>query len=123
MQLIMQIILGILTFICIAGGLNLLIKGTTSFLPGNTPPQPVLDNLFRFMSGIYFGLGFMMAWVAFHIDSAGNLLYFIGFVVMCSGLGRLYSRIKMGSSNNYLFFIMLFEIALGLIIILLQFYR
>lgn len=123
MQLTIQIILGLLTFICIAGGLNLLIKGTTSFLPANTLPQPVLDNLFRFMSGIYFGLGFMIAWIAFHIDTVGELLYFIGFVVMCSGLGRLYSRMKMGSSNNYLFYIMLFEIALGVIIMLLQFYR
>ncbi len=123
MQLTIQIILGLLTFICIAGGLNLLIKGTASFLPGNTPPQPVLDNLFRFMSGIYFGLGFMIAWIAFHMDTVGELLYFIGFVVMCSGLGRLYSRMKMGSSNNYLFYIMLFEIALGVIIMLLQFYR
>lgn len=123
MQLAIQIILGILTFICIAGGLNLLIKGTGSYLPANTPPLPVLDNLFRFMSGIYFGLGFMIAWIAFHIDTVGNLLYFIGFVVMCSGLARLYSRMKMGPSNNYLFFIMLFEITLGLIIILLQFYR
>lgn len=123
MQLIMQILLGILTFICIAGGLNLLIKGTTSFLPANTPPQPVLDNLFRFMSGIYFGLGIMMAWVTSHINEVGHLIYFIGIVVICSGLGRLYSRMKMGSAGNYLFIVMLIEFALGVLIMLLQFYR
>ena len=61
MELILQISLGIVSLICIAGGLNLLKKGTGSFLPVPTPPQPTLENLFRFLSGIYFGLGFLMA--------------------------------------------------------------
>ena len=123
MELTIQIILGLLTVSCLAGGMNLLIKGTASFLPANTPPQPVMDNLFRFLSGIYFGLGFMMAWAIFHVNAVGDLLYFIGIVVLFSGLGRLYSRMKMGSAGKYLFFIMLFEIALGILIMALQYSR
>ncbi|MBS1730652.1 MAG: DUF4345 domain-containing protein [Bacteroidetes bacterium] len=123
MQLSIQILVGLLTFICIAGGMNLLLKGVASFLPKGAKSPPVLDNLFRFLSGIYFGLGFMMAWVCFHLETVGNLVYFIGFVVLCSGLGRLYSRMKLGSAGNYLFFIMIFEIVLGILIMVLQFLK
>jgi hypothetical protein len=51
-----------------------------SFLPETTPPQPVLDNLFRSLSGIYFGLGFLMAWVVFNFHASNGLIYFIGFM-------------------------------------------
>lgn len=123
MELALQILLGIVTLICLLGGTNLLIKGTGSFLPGTIQSQPILDNLFRFLSGIYFGLGFLMAWVVFNFHATNNLIYFIGIVVICSGLGRLYSRIKVGSAGKYFDFIMFFEIILGVSIILLQYFR
>ena len=122
-ELTLRIVLGLLTLICLAGGLNLLIKGTGSFLPSTVPPQRVLDNLFRFLSGIYFGLGFLMAWIIFHFSDFTELIYFIGIVVICSGLGRLYSRIKIGSAGKYFEFIMVFEIALGAVIVVLQYFR
>jgi hypothetical protein len=103
--------------------MNLLIKGAGSFLPETTPTPPVLDDLFRFLSGIYFSLGFLTAWVVFNLHEIQQLIYFIGIVVVFSGLGRLYSRIKVGSAGKYFDFIMAFEIVLGLVIILLQYYR
>ncbi|MCL9806592.1 DUF4345 domain-containing protein [Flavobacterium amniphilum] len=123
MQLVLQILLGLVSLICFLGGLNLLIKGSTSFLPENSPPLPVLDNLFRFLAGIYFGLTFLMAWVTLHFEEVGDLIYYIGVVVIFSGLGRFYSRIKVGSAGSYFNFIMLFEIILGLAMILLQYFR
>jgi hypothetical protein len=99
------------------------MKGAGSFLPETTPTPPVLDNLFRFLSGIYFGLGFLMMWVVFNLHEINDLIYFIGIVVIFSGLGRLYSRIKVGSGGKYLNFIMFFEIILGTIIILLEYFR
>jgi len=45
MELALQILLGAVTLICFAGGLNLLIKGAGSFLPATVSPQPVLDNI------------------------------------------------------------------------------
>src|SRR6188508_796988 len=118
MGLTLQIILGIVTLICLLGGVNLLIKGTKSFLPDNIPSQRILDNLFRFLSGIYFGLGFMMAWVVLNFNKVDDLIYFIGIVVVFSGLGRLYSSIKVGSAGRYFDFIMIFEILLGIAILL-----
>lgn len=123
MEIILQILLGIVALICLSGGLNLLIKGTASFLPEDTPAQPVLDDLFRFLSGIYFGLGFLMAWIVFNFHSVNDLNYFIGIVVIFSGLGRFYSRIKVGPAGKYFDNIMVVEIILGFSIIILQYLR
>ena len=123
MELTLKILLGIVTLICLLGGMNLLLKGANYFLPKNIPPQRVLDDLFRFLSGIYFALGFLMAWVLFHIQHENGLIYFIGIVVIFSGLGRLYSRVKVGSAGKYFDYMMALEIALGTAIILLQYFR
>lgn len=123
METALQILLALVSLICVLGGMNLLLKGAGSFLPGNIAVPPVLDNLFRFLSGIYFALGFLMAFVVFNFHQINNLIYFIGVVVIFSGLGRLYSRIKVGSGGKYLNFIMVFEIVLGIAIILLEYFR
>jgi hypothetical protein len=115
--------LGLVAAICFLGGANILLKGAKSFLPEGTPPQIVLDNIIRFLSGIYFGMGFLLVWVVVHVSGINDLIYFLGIVVVFSGLGRLYSRIKVGNGNTYLTFIMYFELALGLAIILLQYFR
>jgi len=123
MELTLQILLAMVALICLLGGANLLIKGANSFLPETIQRQRVVDNLFRFLSGIYFGLGFLMTWVVFHFPELKDLIYFIGIVVIFSGLGRLYSRIKVGSAGKYFDYIMVFEIILGVSIILLQYTR
>jgi hypothetical protein len=123
MELTLKILLGIVTLICLLGGMNLLLKGANYFLPKDVPPQRILDDLFRFLSGIYFALGFLMAWVLFHIQHENGLIYFIGIVVIFSGLGRLYSREKVGSAGKYFDYMMALEIALGTAIILLQYFR
>jgi hypothetical protein len=99
---------------------HLLTKGAGFFLPEKNPPAR-LDNLFRFLSGIYFGLGFLMTWIVF--NKLTDLTYFIGIVVIFSGLGRLYSRTKVGSAGKYFDNIMVFEIILGISIMLLQYFR
>ena len=121
MELLLKIILSAVTTICFLGGINLMTKGTKAFLPDTLPLQPRLDNLFRFLSGIYLGLGFLMLWVTIHSDQVGNLLYFIGITVLFSGLGRFYSRIKVGSPGSYYDSMMILEILLGLSIIIIRF--
>ncbi len=123
MELALQILLGILSLICLLGGANLLIKGAGYFLPESTPPQGILDNLFRFLSGIYLGLAFLLAWVVLNVHATNDLIYFIGIVVIFSGLGRLYSRVKIGPAGKYFDYIMLFEIILGISLMLLQYCR
>lgn len=123
MELTLRILLGIVTLICLSGGMNLILKGSKTFLPENTKPLPILDNLFRFLSGIYFGMGFLLAWVVITIQHITDLVYFLGIVILFSGLGRLYSRTKVGAAGKYFDAIMSFEIVLGIVIIVLQYFR
>ena len=123
MELSLQVLLGLVALICLSGGLNLLIKGANSFLPETVAPQRILDNLFRFLSGIYFGQAFLMIWVIFNLHEIKDLIYFIGTIVIFSGLGRWYSRIKVGSAGKYFDYIMVFEIILGISIAILQYFR
>lgn len=123
MELSIQIILGAIAVICFLGGANIVIKGANYFLPVGTPPQIILDNLLRFLSGIYLGMGFLFAWTSLNILEINDLVYFLGVVVAFSGLGRLYSRIKVGPGGKYLNFIMILEIILGISLILLQYLR
>ena len=120
MEIVLQILLALTTLICFLGGSNLLMKGTAAYLPKDLPPQLVLDNLFRFTSGIYFGLGFLMLWITFHMKEAGEVIFYMGIVVVISGLGRLYSKTKVGSAGKYFENIMIVEIVLGLAIIILH---
>jgi hypothetical protein len=122
-DIILQILLSIVAFICLLGGLNLMIKGSTSFLADGIPAQPILDNLFRFMVGIYFSMGFLIIYLVVNIKEINTIIYFIGIVVTFSGLGRLYSVWKLGSAGKYFFNIMLFEIGLGILIMVLQYLR
>src|SRR5690606_32120959 len=97
METTLQIILGIIALICFLGGVNLLTKGVQYFLPKETPPQIILDNVLRFLSGIYLGMGFLYTWAVMKIAEINDLVYLLGIIVLFSGLGRLYSRIKTGS--------------------------
>ncbi|MBS1747225.1 MAG: DUF4345 domain-containing protein [Bacteroidetes bacterium] len=120
MEIVLEILLGLVMLICFLGGANLLLKGAMPFLPPGVSTPQVLDNLFRFLSGIYFGMGFLLGWVLLHLEEVGNIVFSIGVVVIFSGIGRLYSRSKVGSAGKYFDIIMLVEIVLGLSIILLK---
>lgn len=123
MDLTLSILLGLVSLICFLGGLNVMIKGAMPFLPKETPIQRVLDNLVRFLSGIYFASGFLLVYAAFNLSDIGRIPYFLGIMVAFSGLGRLYSRFKAGTAGTYFDIIMVVEILLGLTIILLQWLR
>lgn len=120
MTIAIQVILGLVAAICFLGGLNLLNKGAMAFLPKEQAPARELDNLFRFTSGIYFSMGFLLTWVIATIDQHHALLYFLGINVAFAGLGRAWSMLRVGSAGNYHRAMMVLEIVLGLSIIFLQ---
>ncbi|MBX2981898.1 MAG: DUF4345 domain-containing protein [Flavobacteriales bacterium] len=119
----LQIALGLVATICFLGGMNLLNKGAMAFLPEGHAPTPELDNLFRFTSGIYFSMGFLLTWALITIDQRHTLLYFLGLSVLFAGLGRAWSVTKVGSPGSYHRAMMWLEIALGLLIMALQLAR
>lgn len=121
MELPIQILLILVSLICFFGGMNLLIKGAHFFLPEiDNPSIAIIDNLLRFLSGIYFSAGFLLFWVANNVKEYHAIIYFLGFMVMFSGIGRLISYLKVGSAGKYFINIMWIEILLGIIIIILQ---
>ena len=121
MEITLLVLLVLVTLICLLGGINLMLKGAGSFLVNNAGPQPKVDNLFRFLSGIYIGLGVLMIWVVTHMNEVKGLVYCVGIVVVFSGLGRLYSKMKVGSAGKYFDNIMIVELLLGFAIVILQF--
>ncbi len=120
MTIILSILLGLVSLICFLGGINIMRKGAMGFLPKEMPPQFILDNLIRFLAGIYLGSGFLFAYAVFHVETVGNIVYFLGLVVVFSGLGRLYSRYETGSAGKYFDYIMVIEILLGLSIMVME---
>lgn len=120
MVVTLTILFSLVAVICLLGGINIMLKGAMKFLPAQTPPQLVLDNLVRFLAGIYLAGSFLFAYAAFNVSSIGNTAYFLGLMVLFSGLGRLYSRFKLGSAGSYFDWVMIAEIVLGLAIIALE---
>ena len=123
MTVMLCVLLGLVALICFLGGINVLRKGAMGFLPKKTAPQLVLDNLVRFLAGIYFSAGFLFVYAALNIRNIGDVIYFLGIIVGSSGLGRLYSRSKVGSAGRYFDIIMVVEILLGISIVLLEWIR
>jgi hypothetical protein len=117
---LISVLLGLVALICFLGGINLLRKGAMPFLPANTSAQPVLDNLLRFLAGIYFSCGFLFVYAALATKENGILVFLLGGAVIMSGVGRLSSRLKVGSAGTYFDRIMWFEMILGLAIISLR---
>jgi hypothetical protein len=123
MAIALQIVLGLIAAICFLGGLNLLNKGAMAFLPKDHAPARELDNLFRFTSGIYFSMGFLLTWVLTTIGQHHALLYFLGINVVFAGLGRAWSMLRVGPAGSYHKAMMILEMALGALIIGLQMVR
>lgn len=83
-QLIVQIGLFIVALIAIAGGL-------LQMYLGQPDTSPRLDNVHRFMAGVYFSTGLINLWAAITIQQQGFLVYLLAFGIFFAGIGRLIS--------------------------------
>ncbi|XXF81193.1 DUF4345 domain-containing protein [Myxococcaceae bacterium GXIMD 01537] len=57
---------------------------------------PRLDNVHRFMAGVYLSMGVISFWVARTIRQQGTLVYLIAFSVFMAAVGRLLSISTVG---------------------------
>ncbi|RQO81962.1 DUF4345 domain-containing protein [Acidovorax sp. FJL06] len=73
-----------------------LFGGSLQLLMGQPETTPRLDNVHRFMGGIYFSMGVICAWAALTIRQQGTLVYLIAFGVLVAAVGRLLSISKVG---------------------------
>lgn len=88
-QHIVQVCLYIVAAIAIFGGSLQMILGQP-----NTEPR--LDNVHRFMAGVYLGTGLICFWAAWTVTRQDTLIYLLALGVFLAGVGRLISISKVG---------------------------
>ncbi len=88
-QRIVQICLFLVAAIALTGG-------PLQMYLGQPETTPRLDNIHRFLGGIYLGCGIIAAWAAITVREQGTLIYLIALTVLIAGLGRLSSMLIVG---------------------------
>ncbi len=88
-QRVVQICLFLVTAICLSGG------ALQMFL-GQPETTPRLDNVHRFLAGVYLGSGLIALWAAMTVRQQSTLVFLIAFSVLLAGIGRLVSISQVG---------------------------
>lgn len=70
--------------------------GSLQLYLGQPDTSPRLDNIHRFMAGIYLFMGIICAWAAWTVRAQGTLVYLVAAGVFVAGCGRLLSMSQVG---------------------------
>ena len=73
-----------------------MLGGTLQMFLGQPDTLPRLDNVHRFMAGVYFSTGLINLWAAVTIRRQGTLVYLLALGVLLAGIGRLVSISQVG---------------------------
>jgi len=88
-QHIVQVCLFLIAAISIVGG-------SLQFYLGQPDTSPRLDNVHRFMAGVYLSTGLICVWAGLTVRQQGFLVYLLALGVLLAGVGRLVSIAKVG---------------------------
>ena len=88
-QRIVQLCLFLFAAIAVSGG-------ALQMYLGQPETTPRLDNVHRFLAGIYLGCGLICLWAAITVRQQGTLVLLIGLAVLLAGTGRLLSMSIVG---------------------------
>jgi hypothetical protein len=88
-QRVVQVALFLVAAICVSGGALQMVLGEPQV-------SARLDNVHRFMAGVYLSTGFISFWAARTIRSQGTLVYLLALGVLMAGIGRLVSISQVG---------------------------
>lgn len=88
-QRVVQVCLFIVAVIATLGGCLQMVLGEPE-------TSARLDNVHRFMAGVYLSSGFIAFWAARTIRQQGTLVYLIALGVFLAGIGRLVSISQVG---------------------------
>ncbi|MFM9424562.1 hypothetical protein RCH10_000990 [Variovorax sp. GrIS 2.14] len=88
-QLVVRVCLFLVAAIALFGG-------TLQMFLGQPDTSPRLDNVHRFMAGVYFSTGVISLWAAITIRQQDTLVYLLALGVLLAGVGRLVSISKVG---------------------------
>jgi hypothetical protein len=70
--------------------------GSLQMYLGQPDTSPRLDNVHRFMAGVYLATGIICLWAGITIRQQGVLVYLLSLGVLLAGTGRLASISKVG---------------------------
>src|SRR5689334_17266666 len=70
--------------------------GSLQMVLGQPETSPRLDNVHRFMAGVYLSTGFIALWAAVTVREQGTLVYLLALGVLMAGMGRLVSIANVG---------------------------
>jgi hypothetical protein len=88
-QRVVQACLFLFAAIALAGG-------TLQLVLGQPDTSPRLDNVHRFMAGVYLSTGFISLWAGRTVRQQGTLVYLLALGVFLAGVGRLVSISQVG---------------------------
>jgi hypothetical protein len=88
-QIVVQVCLFLFAAIAMFGG-------ALQFVLGQPDTSPRLDNVHRFMAGVYFSTGVICLWAGFTVRAQGTLVDLLGLGVFLAGVGRLVSIARVG---------------------------
>lgn len=88
-QIVVQVCLFIVAAIAVLGG-------SLQMVLGQPDTGPRLDNVHRFLAGVYLSTGIIALWAALIIRQQGTLVYLLALGVFLTGCGRLLSMSKVG---------------------------
>jgi Domain of unknown function (DUF4345) len=88
-QRVVQVCLFLVAVIAILGG-------TLQMFLGQPDTLPRLDNVHRFMAGVYLSTGLINLWAGITIRRQGTLVYLLALGVFLAGVGRLVSISQVG---------------------------
>jgi hypothetical protein len=89
---------------------------------GQPDTTPRLDNIHRFLAGIYGGCGIICLWTAITIQTQKTLVYLIALAVFLGACGRLWSIAVVGLPDPKPLWIsyLLAEIILPILLVFVQ---
>jgi Domain of unknown function (DUF4345) len=88
-QRVVQVCLFLVSAIAVLGG-------SLQMYLGQPDTAPRLDNVHRFMAGVYLSTGLINFWAASTIRHQGMLVYLLALGVLLAGIGRLVSISQVG---------------------------
>jgi hypothetical protein len=83
-QLVVRVCLSLVAAIAFLGG-------SLQMALGQPDTTPRLDNVHRFLAGVYLGTGLISAWAAVTVRQQRTLVYLISLGILMAGSGRLIS--------------------------------
>lgn len=88
-QIVVQVCLFLMAAIGIFGG-------CVQMVLGQPDTSPRLDNVHRFMAGVYLATGIICLWAALTVRRQGTLVDLLALGAFLGGVGRLVSIAKVG---------------------------